>query len=160
MTLKDFMRFRPSTIPAWAIVAVCILSIVSTSTLMLGCTTNQAMVATKVSKSNYIIYTGVQKMAASARLNYEDAVATGVEPIQPYIDDSNWIAYVKADRNIVDAHNAYVETLKLIVVGVNDERALKDLLILLATQESYLDRMAQIGLKILVDNGVISGVVW
>jgi len=125
-----------------------------------SCTTNQAMVATKVSKSNYIIYTGVQKMAASARLNYEDAVATGVEPIQPYIDDSNWIAYVKADRNIVDAHNAYVETLKLIVVGVNDERALKDLLILLATQESYLDRMAQIGLKILVDNGVISGVVW
>ena len=125
-----------------------------------SCTTNQAMVATKVSKSNYIIYTGVQKMAASARLNYEDAVASGVEPIQPYIDDSNWIAYVKADRNIVDAHNAYVETLKLIVVGVNDERALKDLLILLATQESYLDRMAQIGLKILVDNGVISGVVW
>jgi len=125
-----------------------------------SCTTNQAMVATKVSKSNYIIYTGVQKMASSARLNYEDAVASGVEPIQPYIDDSNWIAYVKADRNIVDAHNAYVETLKLIVVGVNDERALKDLLILLATQESYLDRMAQIGLKILVDNGVISGVVW
>ena len=133
--------------------------ILAVTFLYQSCSTTQLGQAAQVQKSNYLIYSGVQQIAAEARINWEDAQVNGTEAAAPYLNDENWLKFVEADRIIVDAHNAYTETL-ILLLQVTDEDKIHNLMLKLASDEAFLNHVAEIGLKILVDNGVISGVVW
>ena len=137
--------------------ALTIIVLVSFATgLLYGCAGQNAMrTSVNVAKTNYETFTTVQVIAADAYLNREAAQGTEQPLMAPYLNQEQWDRFVKASEQVEMAHNSYVTALQIALSsGQTPDPVTLDL------RWSQVEILARAAVKILVDAGIVEGVVW